>query len=109
MSNIISARYANGQTLNLKPCYQCDTNIYIRVEGLERTPGLTYTLDACNEGDGIVRSYAETEPFLYKLDDDLFESGRELELYLYVEGDGWGRTLAIWKLLVKDRPRRTDL
>ena len=106
MSYVIKARYANGQIMNLQPVFQCDTNVFVRVEGVEWTPGLKYVLEACNDGDNVVRSCEEVEPGLYKLDNDLLISGRELELYLYIEGSAWGRTIQIWKLLVKDRPMR---
>ena len=50
----------------------------------------------------------EIEPDLWLLNDDLIKSDRNIELYLYVKGPGWGKTVRIWDIYVSDRPNRGD-
>ena len=90
---------------SLPPIYQYDRGRQIKIDDIPHSDGITYCLDAANKGDENAVKLEEIGPDLWLLNDDLLKDGRGITLYLFVKGDGWGRTIRIWDFDVIDRPK----
>lgn len=89
---------------SLPPIYQYDSGLQIKIDDIPHADGLAYSLEAANKGDKMAIVLDEIGPDLWRLNDDLVKNGRSIELYLFVEGPGWGKTIRIWYIDVTDRP-----
>ena len=92
--------------VSLPPIYQYDRGRQIKIDDIPHEDGLIFQLEAANEGDETAIILEEIGPDLWLLNDDLLKDGRGITLYLFVKGDGWGRTIRIYDLDVTDRPNR---
>ena len=105
ISYLVKGDQGHVYRASLPPIYQYDRGVQIKIDDIPHEDGLTYRLDAANEGDETAIILEEIGPDLWQLDDDLIKNGRNIELYLFVKGAGWGRTIRIWDIFVTDRPK----
>ena len=92
-----------GKRVRLEECMQYDHNIGIQFEG-----GLpeSFQLEECCRGDEKATPCEMVGDGLYKISDDLLKDGRDITLYLYYEGDSWGRNcINLWIPIIR-RPAR---
>lgn len=103
-SYLVKGDQSHVYRASLPPIYQWDRGVQIKIDDIPHEDGLIWRLDAANEGDKSAIILEEIGPDLWQLDDGLIKNGRNIELYLFVKGPGWGRTIRIWNIHVTDRP-----
>lgn len=108
ISYLVKGDHGHVYRASLPPIYQYDRGVQIKIDDIPHEDGLLFQLEAANDGDKVAAMLEEIEPDLWLLNDDLIKSDRNIELYLYVKGPGWGKTVRIWDIYVSDRPNRGD-
>ena len=92
-----------GKNVMLEGCMQYDHNIGVQFEG---DMPEQYSLEECCKGDPVAKPCEMVSAGLFKIDNELLKDGRDITLYLYYEGDAWGRTcINLWIPMTR-RPAR---
>ena len=107
MSYIIRTYFRKSRIkISLPPMFQYDQGNVIHINGIP-DDGADYILEAVLEGDPHVTSTCEyMGDGLYTLKDDLFEDGRDIDLYLFADHTDWGVSLQVWRIPIIRRPKR---
>ena len=106
MSYVIKTYFQRGLSkIKLPPMFQYDQGNKIHITGIPND-GADYILDAVLEGDDHVYTTCEqVDNGLYRLKDDLFKDGRNIDLYLFADYANWGRNLQEWTIPIIRRPK----
>lgn len=85
--------------------YQYDYGQILKIEGVELPT--TYTVDFCNSG------VSETIPMVgdengVAIPDDVLQSGKDIKAFIWLSGNGYGRTKYTITIGVRKRPGRGD-
>lgn len=104
--NIITANLAHGKQYVTASRYMEDYGQVLKIEGID-LPSV-YQVDFSNN---LLRGNSKT--MLGNADgvaipDEYISTGRDVYAFLYLTGDGWGRTIATIRIPNKTRPKRTD-
>lgn len=65
-----------------------------------------YRLEECLTGDKVTQTCERVESGVFKISDDLLKDGRDVQLYLFMVGDKWGRTVLSLRIPIERRPAR---
>lgn len=103
MNNLVVNLASEGGVIRKSVFYQYDYGIKLR---LENTPDCSLLVEFCNYGDKEIK---HDEP--YTGDDidipiDLLQDGRDLWIFISVNGTGYAKTLKEIIVKVIGRPRR---
>ena len=86
--------------------YQYDRGLKLRLVNVPENDDLSLWVDMCNSGDAVIK-----HDVLYSGEDveiprDLLQDGRNVQLWLYVKGPDYGKTILKIEVKITLRPSR---
>lgn len=105
MNNIIEIDFAtDSRSIRKSAYFQYDRGLKVRLINVPENRDYQILIEMCNAGDQVIN-----HSFLFTGEDteipqELLTDGRDVQIYLFIKGDNWGKTVLDIALRIIRRP-----
>lgn len=106
-SNIIEIDMSTETSfLHKSAYYQYDEGLMVRLTNVPELEDCTLKVEMCNAGDKVIKHDCAYSGGDVEIPADLLQEGRNVQIYLFIVGSNWGKTILTIDLHVSRRPSR---
>ena len=105
ISNIIAVDMETATSkIIVSAIYQYDRGLKLRLLNAPESDEFTLWVEMCNSGDAVINNTVQYTGDDVELPEELLLNGRDVEIYLFIKGDGWGKTIMMINVRIDLRP-----
>ena len=97
---------AKSRSIFASAYYQFDRGLKIRLLNVPDCRDYSLHVEMCNVGDKVIKSDVLYNGNDVEIPEALLRDGREIMIYIFVKGEGWGKTALEITLSILRRPSR---
>ena len=106
-SNIIKIDMSTDKReLRISAYYQYDQGLLVQLINVPENRDYDLRLEMCNAGDKVIKHVTPYSGEAVEVPSDLLLDGRDVMIYVFAVGAGWGKTILSIDLSVSLRPGR---
>ena len=84
--------------------YQYDRGLKVRLINVPEVRDYSIDIEMCNAGDAVIKHTVQYSGEDVEIPEDLLLNGRNVQIYLFIRGNGWGKTILEVDMIVSRRP-----